>query len=76
MPEPEVQLTEGYSIIKGLKNAAVKTVLPALGAAVIALLVDPQFVAALQEHIPLLGKSGLGAFVLMFIVNWAKNRDR
>lgn len=75
MPD-EVKLEEGYSLVKGLKKALVAVVIPALGTAVVALLGDPEFVAALQAHLGKLAGGGVLTFALAFIVNWVKNRNK
>jgi len=72
----EVKLTDGYSLVKGLKKAFVSTVLPAVGVAVAGLALDPGFVAWVQEH----AKGGVAAgsltFGLFLLQNWAKNRGK
>jgi hypothetical protein len=72
----DVKLNDGYSLTKGMKKAFMSTVLPALGAAVAGLLLDPSFVALLQEHTSTMAGGGALTFVLFLAVNWAKNRGK
>ena len=74
MPE-EVKLAETYSVWTGLKKAVVKTVLPAVGVAAVGLLADPDFVAAVQNHLSTVAGGGVLSLALMFVVNWAKNKN-
>jgi hypothetical protein len=76
MPEPEVKLTDGYSVTKGLKKAFVSTVLPALGVALAGLVLDPGFVQWVQEHASGGAAAGLVTFALFMLQNWAKNRNK
>jgi hypothetical protein len=73
---PDVKLTEGYSLTKGLKKALVSTVLPAVSAAVAGLLLDPDFMTLLQEHTKTIAGGGTLSFLLFLAVNWAKNKGK
>lgn len=73
--EPVKLNNQSYSLKKGLVSSLQKTVIPAVGAALVGLLVDPQFVLALQDHFPLLASGGAGGFALLLLVNWAKNKN-
>lgn len=75
MPEPEVKLSEGYSLKKGLVGALKKLGVAAGGIA-IALLADPDFAAALMKHAATLGGGGLISLALMVAINYAKNRNK
>jgi hypothetical protein len=75
MPE-DLKLAEGYSLSKGLWKAFTSTVLPALGVAVTGLLLDPDFVAILQEHTKTVAGGGTLTFILFLAVNWVKNRNK
>jgi len=72
----DVKLTGGYSLGKGLKSAFLKTVIPAVGVAVVGLLSDPDFVAAVQQHLGTVAGGGTLSFLLLLAVNWAKNRGK
>jgi hypothetical protein len=76
MPNDTPKLVEGYSIVKGLKGAFVKTVIPAVGLAVVGLLGDPEFVSTVQQHLGTVAGGGVLSFAFLLAVNWAKNRGK
>lgn len=76
MPEDPVVLQEGYSVVKGLKNALSATVIPAVVAAVAGLLMDPNFTDWVLAHKGTGALATVVTFGLMFAKNWAKNRNK